>query len=150
LIGFLDTSALVPLLIREASSVACQRFWNDADAVVAVRLAFVEIAAALAQAQRLGRLTEPDHRSTIDSLEQLWQEIDVVEVDDRLMRRSADFARRFGLRGYDAVHCAAAEQLSDESLVAATGDRQLLGAWSGMSVATYDTNAPGGAIGGIR
>ncbi|MGH8828501.1 MAG: hypothetical protein ACRDVZ_13095, partial [Jiangellaceae bacterium] len=33
-IGYLDTSAFVPLLVAEPSSESCRRFWHDADAVV--------------------------------------------------------------------------------------------------------------------
>jgi hypothetical protein len=46
------------------------------------------------------------------------------------------------VRGYDAVHCAAAEQLSDEQVVAASGDRRLLDVWAALGVATFDTNHP--------
>jgi predicted nucleic acid-binding protein len=56
-IGYLDTSALVPLLIAEPTSAACRRFWDDADTVVFSRLLYVETAAALAQARRMDCLT---------------------------------------------------------------------------------------------
>lgn len=141
MIGFLDTSALVPLLIAEPGSVACQRFWNDADILVAVRITYVEAASALAQAERLGRLTSQDLESSLSALELLWRELDIVEVDETLIRRSAEVARQLGLHAFDAVQCAAAEQLADDSLVAATGDRRLITAWSQLAVSTYDTNA---------
>ncbi|MEO5834434.1 MAG: type II toxin-antitoxin system VapC family toxin, partial [Nakamurella sp.] len=115
----------------------------DADTVVAVRLAYVEVAAAVARARRSGRLSELDHRRSVQALDLLWSQIDVVEIDDPLIRRAAELAELLGLRGYDAVHCAAAERLDDPSLVAATGDRQLLQTWGDLGVATYDTNAPG-------
>jgi hypothetical protein len=50
---------------------------------------------------------------------------------------------RFGLRGYDAVHCASAEQLAGPDLVAAAGDGQLLEAWHGLGIATFHPNAAG-------
>lgn len=56
MIGYLDASAFVPLLIAEPGSAACRRFWNDADSVVSSRLLYVETAAALAQAA-----AEPDN-----------------------------------------------------------------------------------------
>lgn len=56
MIGYLDTSAIVALLVAEPGSAACRRFWDDADAVVTCRIAYVEAAAALAQAERTGRL----------------------------------------------------------------------------------------------
>lgn len=143
MIGYLDTSAFVPLLVAEAGSAACRRFWDDADDVVASRLLYVETAAALAQAVRLGRLTTETHERSLGLLDQLWTETDVVEADDALVRRASALAHRYGLRGYDAVHCASAEQLTDVDLVAASGGRKLLAAWSDLGLATFDPNQVG-------
>jgi len=38
-----------------------------------------------------------------------------------------------------AVHCASAELINDDELVAVTGDRHLLTAWRGLGLTTYDT-----------
>jgi predicted nucleic acid-binding protein len=138
-IGYLDTSAFVPLLVAEASSPACRRFWDSADTVATCRLLHVEAAAALAQAERMARLDRAQHQRARDLLDGLWAEFDVIEIDDPLVRAAADAAHTLGLRGYDAVHCAAAEQLADDDLVAATGDQRLLAAWRERGVATYDT-----------
>ncbi len=143
MIGYLDTSALVPLLVAEPASAACRRFWDDADAVAACRLLYVEAAAALAQAQRMNRLDVRGHGRACDLLDRLWAELDVIEIDQPLVALAAERARSHALRGYDAVHCAAAEQLADDDLVAASGDKRLLAAWSDLGVATYDTTSPG-------
>ncbi|MGL5928947.1 MAG: type II toxin-antitoxin system VapC family toxin, partial [Dermatophilaceae bacterium] len=57
MILYVDTSALVPLLVDEPSSVACGEMWDAADRVVVTRLAYVESCAALGRAQRLGRIS---------------------------------------------------------------------------------------------
>jgi predicted nucleic acid-binding protein len=57
LIIYLDTSAVVPLLIREPSSASCRLVWNACDDAFTSRLTLVETAAALAQAFRNGRMT---------------------------------------------------------------------------------------------
>ncbi|RIQ16194.1 type II toxin-antitoxin system VapC family toxin [Jiangella rhizosphaerae] len=142
MIGYLDTSAFVPLLVGEPTSESCRRFWDDSDVVVSSRLLYVETAAALAQARRLGRLTEDALDASLGLLDELWLEIDVVEVDDIVVERAAVLARRLELRGYDAVHCASAERLNEDDLVAATGDRKLIDAWGEVGVATFDTNNP--------
>lgn len=142
MIGYLDTSAFVPLLVDEPSSQACRRFWDDADAVVSSRMLYVETAAALAQAHRMARLNDDEYASCRRLLDQLWPQIEVAEVDESLILRAAQIAESKALRGYDAVHCASAEQLEDTDLVAASGDKRLLEAWRTLGVATFDTNAP--------
>lgn len=140
MIGYLDTSAFVPLLIDERTSNACRRFWDDADVVVSSRLLYVEAAAALAQARRIRRLSQGTHVRARRRLDQMWSEMDVIEVDEQTVARAAELAQRLSLRGYDAVHCASAEQLDDDDVVAASGDHQLLNAWLEVGIATYDTN----------
>lgn len=141
MIGFLDTSSIVPLVLEEPGSARCRRFWDLADDVVGSRIAFVEAAAALARAKRLGRLTSPFHLVCVSNLEQLWPEILPLEVDERLVRRAADLAHLYGLRGYNAVQCASAEKLADRDLVASSGDRKLLAAWAHLGIATFNPNA---------
>lgn len=141
MIGYLDTSAFVPLLVSEPSSAACRRFWDDADAVVSSRLLYVETAAALAQAHRGGRLGEQAYSSCRRLLDQLWAQLDIIEVDQTLIRRAAELADILALRGYDSLHCASAEQLEDADLVVASGDKRLLDAWKSLGLATFDANA---------
>lgn len=140
MIGYLDTAAFVPLLIEEPTSAACRRFWDDADVVVSSRLLYVETAAALAQAYRMDRMTQAQHRRSRRRLDEMWLEIDVVETDDEVVTLAADLAYRLSLRGHDAMHCASAAQLADDdTVVAASGDQRLLSAWSQLGLATYDT-----------
>lgn len=141
MIGYLDTSAFVPLLVAEDGSAACRRFWDDADDVVTCRITYVETAAALAAAHRAGRLRRRAHEHSLALLERVWAEVDVIGIDDVMARRAAVLAARCALRGYDAVHCAAAEHLTDPDLVAASGDARLLAAWSELGIATFDPNA---------
>jgi hypothetical protein len=139
-IVYFDTSAFVPLLVAEPGSELCRRLWNEADEVVASRMLHIEAAAALAQAARLGRVTERARRSAVRILDRLWNEFEIVEVDEEIVLRAAQVAFECALRGYDAVHCASAEQIDDSDLVVASGDRKLLEACAAMGLATADTN----------
>ena len=138
---YLDTSAVVPLLIREASSEVCQQAWDASDDAITSRLTYVETAAALAQARRSQRMTAGQHDASLTRFEALWSQCDVLELDEALAVRAASIARIQGLRGYDAVHCASALRVRDEDLVAVSGDRNLLEAWAFLGVDTLDTNA---------
>jgi predicted nucleic acid-binding protein len=141
MICYLDTSACVPLLVEEPSTTICRRLWDQADDVVTSQLLYVEAAAALAQAMRSTRVTERQRRGALRVLDRLCDELAVVRIDEPLTRRAADLAHQYALRGYDAVHCAAAESVHADDLVVASGDRRLLGACSGLGLATADVNA---------
>lgn len=140
MIVYLDTSALVPLLIDEPTSPICERLWEDADDVVSVRIAYVEAAAAIAQARRLGRLTRSQQRDVLTLLDEKWDQLQVVDVDDLLVRRAGALADLHSLRGHDATHCGGAESISDAEVVAASGDQQLLAAWRALGMNTLDVN----------
>ncbi|PZS27802.1 MAG: VapC toxin family PIN domain ribonuclease, partial [Pseudonocardiales bacterium] len=75
------------------------------------------------------------------SLDDLWSQMQIIEIDQPLVTRAARLADTLSLRGYDAVHAAAAESVANGVLVAGSGDRQLLDAWRYLGLATYDTNA---------
>jgi predicted nucleic acid-binding protein len=141
LIVYLDTSALIPLVIDEPSSLICARLWDESDEVVSVRITYVEAAAALAQARRLGRLTRAAHRRASGVLDGVWTQLLPLDVDERLVRRAGQLADPHQLRGYDATHCAGAEAVGVADLVAASGDRQLLAAWRALGLNTLDINA---------
>lgn len=137
MIAYFDTSAVVPLLVVEPGSARAASLWAGADRVVSVRLLYPEARAALAQAERLGRLTARQLRDAVAELDSLFEEIDILEVDDALARRAGDLAEALRLRGYDAVHLAAADRVRDPNLVVVAGDGALLDAATaeGMAVA---------------
>jgi uncharacterized protein len=136
-IAYIDTSAVVPLLIAEPGSARAATLWDGADRVVSVRLIYPETRAALAQAERLGRLTARQLRDAVTEFDSLFEEIDLIEVDDALARRAGELAEVRQLRGYDAVHLAAADRVHDPNVVVIAGDRALLDAATaeGMTVA---------------
>jgi predicted nucleic acid-binding protein len=135
-IAYFDTSAVVPLVVAEAGSARAATLWDGADRAVSVRLVYPEGRAALAQAQRLGRLTVRQLRAAVREFEARYLELDLVELDDVLARRAGHLAELHGLRGYDAVHLAAADRVRDPDLVVVAGDRALLTAAAAEGIAT--------------
>jgi predicted nucleic acid-binding protein len=138
---YLDTSALVPLLVTESSSIRCRALWDAADIVLCTALGHVEASAALARSARAGNLSPEARAAAAELLEQLWSDVTVVPADQPRLRAASAAALRHGLRGYDAVHCAAALAVAGPELVAATGDLELLAAWRDERLAVVDTNA---------
>ena len=139
MIVYFDTSALIPLIIDEPSSDSRERLWNEATRSVSVRLLYVEARSALARAQRLGRLTHRGLDSAVALLDDLSAQVDHVEITDRLVRTAGDLAEEHQLRGYDAVHLAAAQTVTDVDTVFASGDQNLIAAASHLGL----TVAPG-------
>ena len=135
MIAYFDTSAVVPLLVAEAGSERAASLWNSSDRVVSVRLLYPETRAALAQAERLGRVTTRNLRAAVDELDALLAEMDIIEVDEALARRAGDLSEAHRLRGYDAVHLAAAERIRDSEVVLVAGDAALLEAGSATGIA---------------
>jgi len=135
-IAYFDTSAVVPLVVAEAGSARAATLWDGADRAMSVRLVYPEGRAALAQAQRLGRLTVRQLRAAVREFEARYLELDVVELDDVLARRAGHLAELHGLRGYDAVHLAAADRVRDPDLVVVAGDGVLLTAAAAEGIAT--------------
>lgn len=138
MIAYFDTSALIPLLVAEPGSRRAAALWEAADRVASVRLIYPEARAALAQAHRLGRLTTRQLRDAVRGLDARCEQIDVIEIDAQLARRAGELAESHRLRGYDAVHLAAADRLRDPELVLVAGNGALLQAAmaEGMAVGT--------------
>jgi predicted nucleic acid-binding protein len=140
LIVYLDTSAVIPILIAEPTTDACRRIWDDADRRISSRLTYVEVAAELAMAERQGRISSVEQDEALSKLAEMWPDVDVVEATAELATSAAEIARSLALRGYDAVHCASAAEVNDPELVAATGDARLLAAWRELGIAVFDTH----------
>jgi len=112
MILYLDTSALVKLYLQEAHSDQVQTAVAKAGMVATHILAYTEARAGFAKACRMGRIDDQVLSQLEAKLDQSWPSLDVVGVDETLARRAGSLAAQFGLRGYDAVHLAAAETLS--------------------------------------
>ena len=141
MIAYFDTSAIVPLVVDEASTELCNRLWTESTRVVSVRLLYPEARAALARAHRIGRLTRSQLAAAIAELESVAEEIDVIEVTADLARIAGELAQEHALRGFDAVHLAAARSIADEDLVLVTGDVDLAAAGRAAGISVSLTSA---------
>ena len=64
----------------------------------------------------------------MQNLNEHWPQLQVVELDEALTRRSGDLTREHPLRASDAIHLASAEVIADEvpgNVVFACWDRRL-------------------------
>ena len=121
---YFETSALVKLLLDEVQAEMARDLWDQADLVTVGRIAYPEARAALAAAQRSGRLMTPELDGAKRAFNRLWTQVYVVELDEALALSAGELAESFALRGYDAVHLATAIALH-ESAIVATWDADL-------------------------
>jgi hypothetical protein len=118
-ITYVDTSTLLKLLVDEEGSDRAELVWDAADSLASVSLVVVEARAALASATRGGRLTSEQHQQAKDGLLALIGDLHLVQVTDELITRAGDLAEDERLRGYDAIHLAAAIYLGASILTSA-------------------------------
>ena len=124
---YLDSSAIVELVVPEPESQALRRYLTTRDERIASGLARVEVVRALRRAQG-------DER-TLQRAERIRERVALLAVDEPVLRSAADLEPG-GLRSLDAVHLATALSLEGlEALV--TYDLRLLDATAeaGLAVA---------------
>jgi hypothetical protein len=136
-IAYFDTSAFIKLLIDEPGTVDAVELWETADRRFSSRLLYPEARAALAAASRAGRLDVGTLAAARGELERLRNALEEIELTAELACRAGDLAEALALRGYDAVHLAAAEAvLDDDGVLAAPDGRLAVGAQAlGIAVA---------------
>lgn len=108
---YLDTSALVKLLVAEEGSDAVRAAAERAQALATSHLTWVEVHSALARMLAGGRLTRRVHARQLAAFAALWDDLAVVPVDEPVVARAAQLAQRHALRGFDALQLAAAVEL---------------------------------------
>jgi predicted nucleic acid-binding protein len=136
---YLDTSAIVPLLLGEGATATCRRLWDEASLVTTSAVAHVEATSAIARAVRGGRIIASEAEEAHAELARRWLTLCVVPADGPRLTSASVLATKHGLRGFDAVHCAAARAVADDDVLAASGDHELLDAWRAEGLAVVDT-----------
>lgn len=140
MIVYFDTSALLPLVVAEAGSPVSMKLWAEADEVVSSRLLIVEAAAAIAQSERIGRVSSAESPGLHQEARLLAVDATLVEATATIIDRAAALAASRGLRGYDAVHLATAVSIRARDVVFASGDQRLLIAAAEEGFVTVDTS----------
>jgi predicted nucleic acid-binding protein len=128
LILYLDTSAIVKRYVIETSSKEVIALIEEADAVGSVVLTRVEMAATLAKAVRQNWLERNDAESAWQDFLEHWFSFTRLNVTPVILERASRLAWEHGLRGYDAMHFAAAliwQETLENPITLATFDREL-------------------------
>ena len=121
---YLDSSALVKLVVTEGESAALRRYLRTEPRRASCTLARVEVVRAVrlhgAAATRRARL--------------LLRRLDLVQMDDELLDAAATLDAGI-LRSLDAIHLAAARTLGDELAAVVTFDDRMAAAADRLGLA---------------
>jgi predicted nucleic acid-binding protein len=134
MIVYLDASALVKRYVAEANSLSVTALITKASAVGTAVISRAEVSAALGKATRMKALKHDEAASALQVFTADWENLIRLQITEVLIARAASLAWDHSLRGYDAVHLAAAtfwQEMLGEPVVLATFDRQL---WHGSSI----------------
>ncbi len=110
---YLDASAWVKRYLEEPGSKRVDEFFREDMALASASLGHVETAAALAR-QRTARKLDQGKLNRLEAqLDEEWEDFLQLDVTKSVTARAVEFARRWGLRGADAIHLAAAWDLKE-------------------------------------
>jgi predicted nucleic acid-binding protein len=114
---YLDSSAIVKLIVAEAESAALRRYLRGRAPRASCALARVEVL----------RAVRPQGSAALTRARRLLRRLDLVQLDDELLEEAATLDAGF-LRSLDAIHLAAARLFGDELSAVVTYDERMAGA----------------------
>jgi uncharacterized protein len=103
---YLDTSSLVKLYVQEVGSEDVRNLVAQAAVVSTSIVAYPEARAALARLRRSRDLSAATFAAAKRNFEEQWPAFLTLEVTAAVSREAGDFAERYALRGFDALHLA--------------------------------------------
>lgn len=149
MICYLDTSALVKLYIYEEGSPEVKELVTNSLLVATSKIAYAEARAALARGHREKALEDEIYAQAVEALKDDWRNYFAIEVTDTLIELAGELAEQHQLRGFDAVHLAAAlilKQQVKENITVACWDKRLWQALNANNFALLPEKLPGGGM----
>jgi predicted nucleic acid-binding protein len=113
LILYFDTSALIKLYADELDALRARDAAASSEFVATSIVAYTEMRSAFARKPRSGEITADQLDRFKLKLESDWNTFEIISIDESIVRLAGDFAEKYSLRGFDAVHLASADALRD-------------------------------------
>jgi predicted nucleic acid-binding protein len=108
MICYLDSSAIVKLYVDEEASDTVRELVDSSVVVATSGVAYAEVRAAFARGLREGALDEAGYRRAVASFHADWPTFLCLEAVNSLLFLAGDLTEEYRLRGFDAIHLAAA------------------------------------------
>jgi predicted nucleic acid-binding protein len=145
MIVYADASMLVKRYLAEVGSERVDTLLAPPTLAGTAVVTRAEVAAALGKAARLGALTRAAAGRCLVEFRSHWPNYLRLRLNEGVVARADELAWEHGLRGYDAVHLAAAltwQAGLDEPLTLATFDRQLWQVGPSVGLAVWPETLP--------
>ncbi|GFP25865.1 hypothetical protein HKBW3S25_01346 [Candidatus Hakubella thermalkaliphila] len=145
MILYLDASALVKRYVAELGSAEVGQAVTKAEVVGTAIISRAEVAAALARSVRMSVLKEKDALASLQMFRNEWPDLVRVQITEIVVSRADTLAWEHGLRGYDAVHLAAAsfwQEMMGEVVTMATFDQMLWAAAGRVGLVPFPADLP--------
>lgn len=123
--AYFDSNAFIKLLVEEDGAELAITLWDGASEVVSNVLAYPEVRAALAAAQRGNRINQDQLNEAEDEWEIYWSSVRPIDLTELIARVAAQECRNHALSGADGVHLASALALAEVGVVVVTWDKRL-------------------------
>jgi predicted nucleic acid-binding protein len=143
---YLDTSALIKRYVQETGSADMRAWLLSADDKATILVTRAEMSSALNRLLRMKFLSVDEYASTLDTFRADWEDYHRLPITESLVARADLLACEHNLRGYDAIHLAAAltwQDLLDLPVTLVTYDKELAKAAlaSGMAILPEEERA---------
>lgn len=140
---FCDSSAIVKRYVAETGSAWLSAAINPSggNRVYIARTTFVEVISAISRREKGGHISSTDADTARITIEQDYlNEFQKVEISEILVSKAANLAKKYVLRGYDAIQLAAALETEKERLAVGLSPLTLLSADTDLNNAAIAEN----------
>lgn len=135
---FCDSSAIVKRYVAEIGSkwVSAIIDPEDGNRIYVARITLVEVVSAISRREKGGHITTSDADISRSKFEQdFFIQFRKVEISESLTEKAAQLAKKYALRGYDAVQLAAALETESERITSGLSSVTLLSADADLNAA---------------
>ena len=115
MIIYFDTSSLVKLYVEETHAALVREWVEEAELVASCCVAYPETISALDRRFNVGDFSKHDYELLIGAFSKDWLNFVVLDFDEI---ESGRLVRKYGLRGFDAVHLSSAKMIKRDASVA--------------------------------
>ena len=109
MIVYLDTSSLVKLYVEEAHSEIVREWTAEAEVIATCRIAHPETLSVLTRRHNSGDIAKREYEELVQTFVGEWGSYAALDFDENEAGR---LVKKYGLRGFDGVHLAAAKLLA--------------------------------------